>query len=252
MSEIITIDQDAAAFARHALLEWHDTAGRSFSWRGDTDPYHILIAEMMLRRTQDTQLVPVYHRFLNRFPDIASLDLATDSEVAKMLRPLGLNWRADNFKVLAHEIMTRHQGKIPYKREELLALTGVGPYVADAIRSFAFHEPSVIMDTNTVRVAARYFGFDYDAESRRRKSVIQAVSHLVTQREPARSNYALLDFAALICRSRHPLHNVCPLASRCVWYQKNADAETRKNSIPAYQSENVCKDGKKTESEGVL
>jgi len=252
MSEIITIDHDAAAFARHTLLEWYDMAARTFPWREDTDPYHILIAEMMLRRTQARQVIPVYHRFLGRFPDIASLNLATAGEIVEMLRPLGLSWRANNFKVVAREIMMHHQGKIPCEREELLALTGVGPYVASAIRSFAFHEPAVIIDTNTVRVAARYFGFDYNPESRRRKPVIEAVSQLVTQREPARSNYALLDFAALICRAHHPLHNTCPLASRCAWYQKFADAETRKNSVQGYLSEDAGKDEKKIKSEGVL
>lgn len=219
MSNNIHIDLDAAAFARRELAIWLETSARQFPWRYDHDPYHVLMAEMMLRRTQARQVVPVFHAFLEKYPDIASLDRALADEVARVLYPLGLSWRANNFKLLAHEIMTRHQGIVPESSESLLSITGVGPYVAAAVRSFAFNQPAVIMDTNTVRVAARYYGFAYTPESRRRKDVIQAVSTLLDPQEPARSNYALLDFAALVCRARDPLHEQCPLASRCGYYQ---------------------------------
>lgn len=220
MKQDVTISPAAAAFARHALLDWYSHSARSFPWRNDRNPYNILIAEMMLRRTQARQVVNVYNQFVSRFPDAITLDQASDDEVTRLLRPLGLNWRASNFKKLAHELVIRHEGKVPQKREVLLALTGVGPYVASAILCFAFKEPSIIVDTNTVRVAARYFGFDYNPESRRRSEVINAVSQLVEEREPVRSNYALLDFAATVCNAKTPDHTKCPLAGQCMYYQR--------------------------------
>jgi A/G-specific adenine glycosylase len=230
MSESITIDPDAAAFARQELLNWFKTSARVFPWRHDHDPYHVLIAEMMLRRTQACQVVAVYQRFLHLYPDVNHLDRAPENEVAAALYPLGLAWRARNFKLMAHEVVIRHNGVIPREREALLALTGVGPYVTEAVRCFAFNERGVIMDTNTVRVAARYFGFAYNPESRRRKPVIQAVSHLVDERYPASSNYALLDFAATICRAQKPEHDRCPLASRCHYYR----ALRQKQQTPSF------------------
>src|SRR6266568_6156202 len=122
MNQVITIDQKAAAYARKALLEWYGRSARSFPWRDDTDPYRILIAEMMLRRTQARQVVDVYNRFIDLYPDVRSLDLASGEEVAELLRPLGLSWRAANFKELAHELMTIHAGNVPRGREALLAL----------------------------------------------------------------------------------------------------------------------------------
>jgi A/G-specific adenine glycosylase len=220
MSQDISVDPDASAFARRELLTWFRTSARVFPWRGDHNPYHILMAEMMLRRTQARQVVVVYKEFLCKYPDIASLDQADEENVATTLYPLGLAWRAKNFKILAHEIMERHHGEIPREREALLSLTGIGPYVAEAVRCFAFNEPTVIVDTNTVRVAARYYGFAYHAESRRRKPVIQAIATLVDEKHAASSNYALLDFAATICQSQKPDHASCPLASRCMYYQK--------------------------------
>lgn len=217
---LISIDPDMALFARQQLLTWFQTSARLFPWRYDSDPYHVLMAEMMLRRTQAGQVVAVYYRFLQKYPDIFSLDRAPQEDVAAVLRPLGLEWRAKNFKILASELISRYNGRVPADRRELMALTGVGPYVAEAVRCFAFGKSAVIMDTNTVRVAARYFGFAYTPESRRRKQVIQAVSYLVDTDQPASSNYALLDFAATVCRMQKPDHVNCPLASRCAYFRE--------------------------------
>src|SRR5947209_19613463 len=122
MKEHIIIDHEAAALARKGLLEWHDGASRSFPWRHTSDPYHVLIAEMMLRRTQARQVVAVYNRFIDRYPDAVSLDRASTDEVTEILHPLGLSWRAANFKILAHEIVTLYRGKVPRDRQSLVPL----------------------------------------------------------------------------------------------------------------------------------
>src|SRR5690242_13763055 len=102
----IRVAPEVAATGRRALLEWYHQGARSFPWREDPNPFRILMAEMMLRRTQARQVVSVYMRFIVRFPDIASLDQARAEEVSEILRPLGLGWRAANFKHLAQAIMT--------------------------------------------------------------------------------------------------------------------------------------------------
>jgi A/G-specific adenine glycosylase len=240
MKADFVVDREAAAFARKALLAWAEQSARVFPWRKTSDPYRILMAEMMLRRTQARQVVNVYNQFVAHYPDITSLDLASTEEVTEVLRPLGLSWRAANFKILAHEIVTQYGSSIPRDRQQLLSLTGIGPYVAEAVRCFAYHEPSTIVDTNTVRVAARYFGFSYNPESRRRSMVIDAVSHLVDQHEPARSNYALLDFAATVCQARKPLHHNCPLAGYCVYYQRLRQSQVDYESPVDVPSSEPC------------
>ncbi len=211
---------DEAAFARLELLNWFSTSARIFPWREEEDPFRMLIAEMMLRRTRASQVVEVYRAFIARYPDAAALDRAPAPEVADVLRPLGLYWRAANFKKLAEELVSQHGGSVPRSRDELLQLTGVGPYVADAVRCFAFGETVALVDTNTVRVAARYFGFEYNQESRRKPAVIAAVTALVATEQPQESNYALLDFAATVCRALNPEHNACPLKLHCCHFQQ--------------------------------
>lgn len=223
MTGEVEVNPEAAAFARRELVGWFKVAARNFPWRYDTNSYHVLIAEMMLRRTQARQVVNVYLKFLEDYPNVQSLAEAPSEQIKASLYPLGLAWRAANFEQLAHAIMEQYGGEIPTDKEELLALPGVGPYVAEAVRVFANSEYGVLVDTNTVRVAARVFGFEYDQESRRKPAVIQAVSELIIRRTPVESNYTLLDFAATICQPRKPLHDKCPLLSHCAFFLREKE-----------------------------
>lgn len=224
MTGEVKVDLEVAAFARSSLFTWYKTSARKFPWRYDSDLYHVLIAEMMLRRTQARQVVSVFLKFLEDYPDVRSLAGAPSGQIKASLYPLGLAWRAANFKQLADAIMEQYGGEVPEDKNQLLALPGVGPYVAEAVRVFASGEYGVLVDTNTVRVAARVFGFEYDQESRRKPAVIKAVSELINRETPVESNYALLDFAAAICQARAPLHDKCPLLSHCAFFlsEKNA------------------------------
>jgi A/G-specific adenine glycosylase len=220
MSKITGGDSsERSRFFREQLVAWGVRHGRSFPWRSSSDPYHLLIAEMMLRRTQARQVVPVYEEFLRRYPTPQALAAAPEEEVAGLLRPLGLSWRIPAFRHMGQRLIADYDGEVPRDREALLALPGVGEYVADAIRCFAYHEPIPLLDTNTVRVAGRYFGFPVHAESRRRAPVKRAVACLVDPHAPRASNLALLDLAATVCRPRRPHCASCPVARGCTWRQ---------------------------------
>jgi A/G-specific adenine glycosylase len=208
---------ERSRFFHRQLLAWSVHYGRSFPWRSFSDPYRLLIAEMMLRRTQARQVVPVYEAFLRRYPSPEALAAATEEDVDALLRPLGLAWRIPAFRKMAQQVMAEYHGEIPRDRKALLSLPGVGEYVADAVRCFAFNEPVALLDTNTVRVAGRYFGFPVHAESRRRAPVKRAVACLVAPHAPRASNLALLDLAATICRPRQPSCGCCPVVAGCSW-----------------------------------
>jgi A/G-specific adenine glycosylase len=210
---------ELSQFFREQLLVWGRHHGRSFPWRNTSNPYRLLIAEMMLRRTQARQVVLVYENFLRCYPTPQALASADAEDVERLLRPLGLSWRIPAFQQMAQHIVTKCGGEIPHDRKELLSLPGVGEYVADAVRCFAYNEPVTLLDTNTVRVAGRYFDFPVHAESRRRAPVKRAVACLLDSKEPRASNLALLDLAAVVCRSRQPRCESCPVAAGCAWRQ---------------------------------
>lgn len=144
---------ERSTFFQQQLLAWGLRHGRAFPWRSTSDPYRLLIAEMMLRRTQARQVAPVYEDFVRQYPTSQVLASAAEAEVERLLRPLGLPWRIPAFRQMAQRIVTEYGGNVPHDRAALLSLPGVGEYVADAVRCFAYNEPVALLDTNTVRVA---------------------------------------------------------------------------------------------------
>jgi A/G-specific adenine glycosylase len=207
---------------RADLRAWGAEHSRDFPWRSTTNPFHILIAEMMLRRTQARQVVSVYTTFIERYPDAQSLAAAPSGDVAKALYSLGLAWRVPAFQHLAQTLVEQHQGEVPADYKHLLVLPGVGDYVASAVCCFAFNQSVIISDTNTVRVVGRLFGVATHAESRRRKPIRTMLAALLDQEHPRDYNYALLDLAALVCLPATPDCDHCPVQSHCKTGQEQA------------------------------
>ena len=210
-------NDDHEAWFRMQLLRWWKTNRRDFPWRRTRDPYRVLVAELMLRRTQARQVVPVYERFLELFPSVPALARADEDEVANVLFPLGLAWRVAAFRAAAQRIEAVHDGEVPDDRAALLALPGVGDYVADAVRCFAFGEAVALVDTNTVRLSGRFLGFPHAGDVRRLGAVRRAIAALVGGDGSKSLNLAMIDHAALVCSTPRPRCSECPLSERCAF-----------------------------------
>ncbi len=201
------------------LLEWWKTHQRDFPWRLEEDPYLVLVAELMLRRTHARQVVPVYLAFRERYPTLEAFARASASELQSILRPLGLNWRIRNFVDLAESIRAKGWKRLPCVREELLGLPGVGEYVADAVLCFACREPAALIDTNICRVVCRIEGLPLYQESRRNKNVRAAIRALADASRCRDYHYALIDFAERVCTVQKPSCRECPFSTHCNYYR---------------------------------
>ena len=200
---------------RYKILGWFEKHGRKYPWRDSYDPFKILIAEMMLRRTKADQVKPVYEQFFSEFSDVEALANAEDQTIEKILYPLGLKWRTPAFKLLARELKEKYHYRIPDKREELKKLPGVGSYVAGAVLSIGYGKKEWMVDSNIVRVFRRYFGVKTSKEGRRDRQVIEMAKVYVFCRNPRNANLAILDFTALTCIPRKPRCKICPLQKKC-------------------------------------
>ncbi len=147
------------------LLRWDAQFRRVYPWRTTDNPFHIMMAELMLRRTQARQVVKVYKDFIAKYPDAHALAAAPAKDVARSLFSLGLAWRVPAFQQIAHTLVEQYDGSVPSSYDALISLPGVGDYVASAVSCFAFGQDVSIIDTNTVRVAGRLFGIPTHAES---------------------------------------------------------------------------------------
>ena len=209
----------------HLLLRWAALGNlREFPWRIHKSPYPLLIVEIMLRRTRADQVRGVYLNFLAQWPTLADFLRSGDDELREALRPLGLAWRAENLLALRETL--KAVDLVP-DYDILVGLPGVGDYVASAICCFAGGETRALVDTNSVRVLGRYFGFSTGPETRRRRFLKTLAASLVPPEDPATYNYAILDLAATICRPTNPDCGPCPLACGCALAQggRKAHAE---------------------------
>lgn len=203
-----------------ALAGWQKQHLRPFPWRLTENPYHILVAEVMLHRTQAVQVVPVFKRFIEHYPDVRTLARAGREELRRILFPLGLRWRNEMMKRMAEELMNRFRGTIPRDKDELISLPGVSEYIASAVRCFAWNLPEPLIDTNTVRITGRLYGLEIKDSSRRNRQYKELISNLVNPNKPKEYNYALLDLAEGICmKKRQPDCQVCPVSNFCVCFE---------------------------------
>lgn len=201
---------------RQSLILWGEKYFRLFPWRESSNPYHILLAEVFLHRTQAHQAEMVYRPFIQRYPRPVDLLTADSQEVRSLLFSLGLHWRIDLLMDMVREIQEKYAGQVPRDRNVLLTLPGVSAYIAGAVRCFAWNEAEVLLDTNTVRVVGRLQGWEVKDSSRRSSRFRQALEALLDLDHPRTFNYALLDLAHLVCVKRQPPRcSECPLECWC-------------------------------------
>lgn len=214
MTELSNCSIDIIAF-RKILIAWGEEHFRPFPWRFTEDPYRILIAEVMLHRTQAIQVVPVYKGFIERYPHILALAGATTEDLHEILSSLGLRWRINLLEEMAADIMARFGGQVPREKKELLSLPGVSDYIASAVRCFAWNLPEPLIDTNTVRIAGRLCGLEIKDSSRRNRRFRMIIQELVDHEQPRNFNYALLDLANHVCAKKKLGCVECPVFKYC-------------------------------------
>ena len=199
-----------------ALLQWFAKHGRDLPWRRTYLPYHIWISEIMLQQTQMDRVVIYFKRWLDRFPDIASLAEAEEQEVLLLWEGLGYYSRAKNILKTAELLYRRHGGILPEDHAALLKLPGIGRYTAGAIMSLAFNRSLPIVDANVERLFARLFNLTAPVkETHTRAFIWHKATELVPEGKARFFNQALMEMGALICLPRYPLCNQCPIRAHC-------------------------------------
>ncbi len=170
---------------RALLVSWYKQEGRRLPWRETADPYQILVSELMLQQTQVATVLAYYHRWLARFPTLATLAAADEQEVLRAWQGLGYYNRARNLHRCARRLIESGDGKLPENVTDLAQLPGIGRYTAGAIVSFAFNKPAPILDANVTRVLARLTNLQASVDSVAGKRVLWEIAEdLVRDGDP--------------------------------------------------------------------
>ncbi len=212
----LTRTESRSEFIAGVTEAWSDLRVErdAYPWRQTRDPWFTLIAEFMLAQTQVARVPSHFVAMTKRFPTPRSCADASQAEVVALWVGLGYNRRAVALHRCARMICDRFGGRVPSDLGQLRELPGVGPYIARAIRAFAFGEQTGVVDVNIKRVLVRAL-VGHEAPP---KALQALADELVGPRLPREWNLSLMDFGSLVCRARAPRCSECPLFRQsCAW-----------------------------------
>lgn len=175
------------------ILSWYEKNQRDLPWRKTTNPYAILVSEIMLQQTQVDRVIPHYKRFMQSFPTWEALAKTEKRTILEHWSGLGYNHRALRLQETAKQIVARG-GTCPMTAEELCKLPGIGPYTAGAVLAFVYNQAVPVVDTNIRRVLIHKLKLLEDIGKKELEAVAQSLIPLGKSRI---WHNALMDYGAL-------------------------------------------------------
>jgi A/G-specific adenine glycosylase len=150
----------------------------------------------MLQQTQVERVIEKYQRFISAFPDFSSLSQASLHDILSIWQGLGYNRRAIALKQIAHEVITKYDGILPFSADILIQLPGIGKATASAIAAFAFNQPAVFIETNVRRVFIHFFFQDRD--NVKDSELLPLIERALDQDNSRQWYYALMDYGVML------------------------------------------------------
>lgn len=223
LAETALFDAQKVEIFRERIIKWYSLRGnQDLPWRKTSDPWAVLVAAFLLRKTTTNQVVKIYEQFIKKYPTPYALLNASIEEVRNLIRPLGIEYRrAENLLKLAERIVKKFGGVVPCSKEELKELPGVGNYIASEVLLVAYNQPEPLLDRNMIRVIERVFGIRSAKLRPHTDAKLWSFAEMLVPKDPqlARNfNYGVLDFARKICKAKSPNCNICPLIDVCNYY----------------------------------
>ncbi len=204
------------------IVNWFKKNKRDLPWR-NTTPWGVMVSEYMLQQTPVNRVLPKWHEWMKRWPTPKDLAKATPAEVITAWGRLGYPRRALRLHAAAQIIAEDFNNQVPTETHILQTLPGIGEYTAAAITAFAFEQESLVMDVNIRRLLTRII--DGNEHPKPAPTVKEKASRLALQ--PTKNAHiwaaATMELGALVCTSKNPICEKCPVISQCNW---------RKNGYP--------------------
>ncbi len=199
------------------LLDWYAQNARDLPWRRDSDPYRVLVSEIMLQQTRAEVVKGYFERFLAALPTLSALADADEEKVNKLWEGLGYYSRARNLQKAARIVVREMGGAFPDTCDGLRRLPGIGPYTAGAVASICFGRPAPAVDGNVLRIAARIAGIEEAVDlPQTKKSVTEALAALYPAEAAGAFTQALMELGATVCLPNGaPKCEICPAAALC-------------------------------------
>ncbi len=185
---------------RQEIWQYYHDHKRILPWRDTTDPYKIMVSEIMLQQTQANRVISFYENFLRTFPSVHTLAAAPIKDVLVLWQGLGYNRRAVYLHQAAKKIITDFGGQVPSTIDELITLPGVGKNTAGAILAYSFNQPVTFIETNIRKTIIHFFFAHLDKVSDHDVSAI--VTNTIDKLNPREWYWAMVDYGSELGRQR--------------------------------------------------
>lgn len=209
------------------LLDWFSACQRILPWRENQDPYRVWVSEIMLQQTRVEAVIPYYHRFLQRLPNIQALADCPEEELLKLWEGLGYYNRVRNLQKAAKVMVEESGGEFPRTWEQVRSLPGIGDYTAGAICSIAFDQPTPAVDGNVLRVLSRITDDHRDVtQNAVKQDFTQQLRQVYPKGRCGDFTQSLMELGAIVCLPNGmPLCDKCPVRELCLGYERNTFLE---------------------------
>lgn len=209
------------------LLDWFSACQRILPWRENQDPYRVWVSEIMLQQTRVEAVIPYYHRFLQRLPNIQALADCPEEELLKLWEGLGYYNRVRNLQKAAKVMVEEYGGEFPRTWEQVRSLPGIGDYTAGAICSIAFDQPTPAVDGNVLRVLSRITNDHRDVtQNAVKQDFTEQLRQVYPKGRCGDFTQSLMELGAIVCLPNGmPLCDKCPVREMCLGYERNTFLE---------------------------
>ena len=169
---------------------------RTFPWRHVSDPYLVVVSEIMLQQTQTVRVMQQYDPFIEQFPTFKALANAPLAHVLSAWQGLGYNRRAIALHKIAQKVVLEYEGTLPAEPAILQTFPHIGPNTAGSISAFAFNRPTIFIETNIRSVFIHFFFAD--SVTIPDKDILALVEQTVDAHNPREWYYALMDYGVML------------------------------------------------------
>ena len=217
------------------ILAWYDNNKRTLPWRvgkkSNNKLYYRVLSEFMLQQTQVKTVIPYFEKFTSEFQNLNSLSKANEKKILKLWEGLGYYRRARNLLATSKILVNRYNSKLPREIEEIKTLPGVGDYTSNVLAAMIYNKPTLALDGNVKRVISRILNtevqkIDFKAFKNINKKRIFNTNRNFDLVE------AMMEFGALVCNSKIPKCEICPIQKNCKFYKsKNKIKQIKKEFI---------------------
>jgi len=203
-------------FFQKILLDWYSENGRDFPWRKKSATnYELIMAEVFLQRTKAETVARFLPSFFKKYSSWKQLGDVNEDELQETIKPLGLyNQRGSRLYKLAQELKIR-KGRFPKERNQVEDISMMGQYITNAFELYILKKRSPLLDVNMARILERFFGKRNLADIRYDSNLQTLAYRVVDINNSKELNWAILDYASIICKKIRPKCELCVISSQC-------------------------------------